>query len=75
MLRIAAALGGILVLAACGGGGGGSGSGSDNGANGDGNGITPKSALIGDILFSTRGLPNQRVAMDCAPDLSSCTAT
>ena len=53
MLRITAALCGFLVRTACGGGGGG---GSDTKANGDGNGITPNSVLMSDILFGGRGV-------------------
>ena len=30
---------------------------------------------MSDILFGARGISNERVAMDCTPDRSSCTAT
>ena len=71
MLRITAALCGILAPAACGGGG----SGSGNKANNGDTGFTPNSVQMSDILFNARGFTNERVETDCASDLSSCTAT
>lgn len=71
-LRAAMAIACAGLLVGCGGGGSGS---ADRAGNDNRSGFAPNSISMSDILFGARGVTNQRVTMDCAPDLSSCTAT